>query len=1253
MEDSVQGCARTSGNYVAWIPDCKSMKLTTGEEPACVPSNPGGVQHRGGPGNGIGGSLGAAAGQEDTAAPMCLMTPLLLQHVSSCCDLNSALCSQGSESLDLAGETREQHACLRNTVENRDSDGEAYPSDTLSCQRTRVYAMCPRASCARTYMSWPFPRHGPHHKMKSSCCVGPHWIEGLVVSDCREVGVGGGVALDCLKLISEVTVEKNNRLAQNRQEQRHFEKLHEMEPDSLEEAQKVLAKCQKNPSKSSESDNRIVEPSERSSSVPVPSAGTEPVHLPQIKPPSPGLVEKHTSKAGENCSLKVTSDQKPFSCLLSVKHHSPVMRSDKANVIFPLNQINTLKMKSDVLRGSSLAKSLKGGAHEVKPTVSHPPAPLQDFCLKPKTSQTPPLLVCPKEERQTSSTMMEYLKMDPQHPSSVMVHSSFNAAHTNGTECNLTPLRPRTIEPNLLLPNSARGRSLTSKDSSSSSGEDDDSSGLSFDPEEVDPNCLLQQDEMCKINKAKKGTSTVCSVVAGGDMDVLRAYAEDAIVLDVIQDDPELFGVIAMGTEGSPNLKPSMEVVERSKTLQPEMTTLARKRHRIVWNSETESPRKAILNGGDIKVENPDGFYAAEARRVAEGSRTRLKLSRCWRPLKAAALSKQTEVDCNNNTDKMDIVGVNVDSMDNHAGSTHLVVDIHSSAHTMAEKDTSVLRPSPTSLPQYCWYYFSDCHSCQWTPCRYLHVPREEDEKFCMEVVQKFCHAKNSSIIRRAVEVVVEYYRTCSPGASFSPDIISSLLSSLLDLGLLNELTSVINTLLTYKRTITETGGGFTVDQWKMMQAHLQGLQVPKQQMDIFSDVQCRAVYTNPQTVELSELAQAMIHVEVYKQQENWAGLASVFCSVCDGCHSAGDLSRFCCCVIMALLKEPKDKLTLPYEPFSESVCHKVQSDGLIKSFLGRVGVSLMCTYHRGQDWTKKGVKLVNVMSRLCVEFSTLKGVLASEDVTSRCQLITVATELFLKSGSIEGALNVLRADEWFVSSSMWPCPHTDVVDRRRVLSQLAERTSHRDTLEVLANLPGLQQPIDGVQVGEYCSVFNTHLQRCVMNQVFPVAADTLEFMLTQGISADTTQLQKLIHKLGKQNMWSRARTLFKRAHSAGYYAEVVCKKASLALPCTLNEIEMTLAFEMFITCFRNGDQSQQPMVITLRRGSGNEPVMESVYLAAGCRLLSAALIPNPKLVIRYTAVNQKREQLFHLDCGSATKWLMHNRTWAQEVWAG
>ncbi len=62
-----------------------------------------------------------------------------------------------------------------------------------------------------------------------------------------------------------------------------------------------------------------------------------------------------------------------------------------------------------------------------------------------------------------------------------------------------------------------------------------------------------------------------------------------------------------------------------------------------------------------------------------------------------------------------------------------------------------------------------------------------------------------------------------------------------------------------------------------------------------------------------------------------------------------------------------------------------------------------------------QGVKLVSVMFRLHIEFITLKGLMGNENRVSRCQLVTMATEFFLHSGSIEGALKMLRGKGDFV----------------------------------------------------------------------------------------------------------------------------------------------------------------------------------------------------------------------------------------------
>ncbi|MEQ2171260.1 hypothetical protein GOODEAATRI_008882, partial [Goodea atripinnis] len=47
----------------------------------------------------------------------------------------------------------------------------------------------------------------------------------------------------------------------------------------------------------------------------------------------------------------------------------------------------------------------------------------------------------------------------------------------------------------------------------------------------------------------------------------------------------------------------------------------------------------------------------------------------------------------------------------------------------------------------------------------------------------------------------------------------------------------------------------------------------------------------------------------------------------------------------------------------------------------------------------------------------------------------------------------------WFLSSCSWPCDPADLESRTNVLRRLAGKTSYRDTLEVLCNLPGVKEP--------------------------------------------------------------------------------------------------------------------------------------------------------------------------------------------------
>lgn len=79
----------------------------------------------------------------------------------------------------------------------------------------------------------------------------------------------------------------------------------------------------------------------------------------------------------------------------------------------------------------------------------------------------------------------------------------------------------------------------------------------------------------------------------------------------------------------------------------------------------------------------------------------------------------------------------------------------------------------------------------------------------------------------------------------------------------------------------------------------------------------------------------------------------------------------------------------------------------------------------------------------------------------------------------------------------------------------------------------------DLVNISSYCSVFNIHVQVCVDRQTLTVASDTVDFMLSKNLAVEPALLQILLHKLGKQNLWLRAREVFRREY---WFAELKLK---------------------------------------------------------------------------------------------------------------
>ncbi|XP_055081349.1 uncharacterized protein topaz1 [Periophthalmus magnuspinnatus] len=720
-------------------------------------------------------------------------------------------------------------------------------------------------------------------------------------------------------------------------------------------------------------------------------------------------------------------------------------------------------------------------------------------------------------------------------------------------------------------------------------------------------------------------------------LDEIEAYEQDILLVDVFRDDPDLFE----------NL-----------------------------------PQKSILKLGPVKMIPPVPESSKKMQSVAPVHLDFLHSSedsprRSWRPQCTSALHSNTKK-------HVKITGsAEARVLNSEEERTELFPTENHCYNHISSKLVSRLGPrSSNSLsasglrwpkPAYCRKYFSNSQSCVFKMCRFHHVPMEGDEKFCTETVARFM--KTPACLHKAGAVFTSYYQNNTPGAFFSKPVLASLLRSLLQAGMLSDVFSVIQTSLTHNivpeheflldlfNIIREKNLVSFVPElvqltFKMAAA---GLPLSLDCLDYVKNTPQTLPSNSPQTIsghrsvtpsEHFYLAHAVVEMELCTKQQDWKRLGEVFKSICQSAQ-VSQVERISGRIAVALLSESKDRLTLPFAAFAETAGHGADEDGPVKCCLGRIGVSLMLRYHKTHQWAK-GQKVVEVLSAVKVRYATMKGLFGNEDGTSRCCLVSVATELFLLNGSVEGALNTLRENEWFLTSSAWPCEAVDLEKRTHVLLCLAEKTSHRDTLEVLSNLPGLKEPNGHIDISKYTPFFTAHLQVCLDRQILVLASDLVDFMLDKNLPVDHAMLHTLLHKLGKQNFWLKAREIFKNSMSKGYHPEVCAPLGlkTLVVPSQLGEIELALTFEMFITMNATSilalpEGTSSTLTITLKRAQ----TCESEYLSAGSRLLSAASIPQPKLSVHYTGVNSSQEQVFTLDVSSARRWLRHNHLWANEVW--
>uniref|UniRef100_A0A3B3YBS7 Protein TOPAZ1 n=1 Tax=Poecilia mexicana TaxID=48701 RepID=A0A3B3YBS7_9TELE len=723
-------------------------------------------------------------------------------------------------------------------------------------------------------------------------------------------------------------------------------------------------------------------------------------------------------------------------------------------------------------------------------------------------------------------------------------------------------------------------------------------------------------------------------------LDEVTAYEQDILLVDVVQEDPELFENLP--EKSLLNLGPVRDTAPPKKKPIPA----------IKFSLKTTRSSSVF----DQKVTTVTVDLRDDCTEIADEME-----SRPWRPRCSNITTKnQNPYPQSEHLGRSDRNNSKMDgSLESNFGRL-IHPHVTSRIGQCMKNPTNMTDFRRQKSNEYCRQYFSESLSCGFKMCRFQHLPAEGDEKFCVETVTKF--AKNPACLQKAGAVFTGYYQNSPPGAYFSMPVLLTLLWALLKAGMVSNVFSVLRVSLAHNIV---PGHEFLLALFnyvrdkdlmsfvpELMQLTFKmagvGLELSLDCIDnvkhspMFQQAAHHNSHNSPastQNPEYLNLVHGIVEIELCAKQEDWKRMGEVYRSVCQFSQHQNQVERISGRIAIALLSESKDKVSLPFAAFAESVRQNESEENLVKTFVGRIGVSLMLRYHKNHHWIK-GRRVVEVMSALKVDYTTLKSLFGNEDGASRCCLITVATELFLLSGSVEGALSTLREHNWFLSSGLWPCEPTDLEARTNLLRRLAGKTSHRDTFEVLCNLPGVKEPSDLIDID----------RRCSRNWADKTCGSGRGKSSNVNITGLPSRKNLIISCLKPQGVHVNPPDSL----SAGYYPDVSAAPGLMALvvPCQLGEVELALALEMFVAFNASAilplsDTATSSLSITLKRTQ----TCEGDYISAGNRLLSAACLPQPKLTVRYTAVNSSQEQLFRLDVSSARRWLRHNHLWASEMW--
>ncbi|XP_059675029.1 protein TOPAZ1 [Gavia stellata] len=834
-------------------------------------------------------------------------------------------------------------------------------------------------------------------------------------------------------------------------------------------------------------------------------------------------------------------------------------------------------------------------------------------------------------------------------------------------------------------------------------------------------------------------------------LDTVEAYEEDVLVIDVIQDDPDLFGTnneeeLAIADCENCPVKVSYTSIcikDEKEDLKPEYPVISENRDSVDDNfrhitlqesgmsNDTENSCDWVLKAKDIKTHNSsrgssplggvikdfledgqlreldellksfdmdekfsfaDGVPDVKQEKKGEAEKSDCKykdLVNCellsGLPLHAPKVNVRSEATVMKpQANDYRFSGKSPLPLQNYGDSEPWKMEKNGIASHSVQRILEMIE-----LPRkYCRFYFMTLRGCERAKCWFWHVPEHRDEKICMAILRTYISIKESGLLKRAVQIFVKYYREVTPGVDFASQVLNDLLISLLKNCLLQEVFQILNvtvqintlpavdvllkvfehvaslnirdavpTLIGTFCKLIDAGMFLEFEHFDYIIKFLHQLQVSSQEINIVLSIKSRFQERHFEKNWLFDFNLAVAEIQHCKEKSDWTKLGALYVTARTGCEHFDDLQKLSLCIAEILTcNSETDRSGVPFCDFADAVIKNSQHNEADRIFIGRIGISVMYSYHKVLQWIK-GRKVLDKLHELQIHFTVLKGLIGSERLASRCQIVNKAAEIFLKTGSLDGATWVLRESEWTTNAPLWPCDKMDILNRHNLLCTLVHKylrkSLYRQAFEVLQNLPGFQNHSDTVDVSQYSCLFNKLINACFESKNLGVSSSAVDFMLSKNIAIDFSLLRRLITALGRSSLWSKARTYYKSALSLGCYPPLQGNlyHKLLTIPSYLSEVEMLLAIEIFLVS--NASDIQSPMAtsqtlqIVLKRSEDQTVQNNSDYQAAVERLILAARVSDPKLFLKHMTMNVNMEEVYRLELTSALKWLQENMKWA------